>query len=89
VIEVIARRAGGTRRAIYGKLDGDLAAPSWASTRSRASRSAQFRRRRTLGEENSDEMRMGNDGKPVFLSNNAGAILAYLRLASWSWCASP
>jgi len=27
------------------------------------------------GEENSDEMRMGNDGKPVFLSNNAGGIL--------------
>ena len=27
------------------------------------------------GEENADEMRMGNDGKPVFLSNNAGGIL--------------
>ena len=27
------------------------------------------------GEENADEMRIGNDGKPVFLSNNAGGIL--------------
>ena len=27
------------------------------------------------GEENADEMRMGNDGKPVFLSNNAGGVL--------------
>ena len=27
------------------------------------------------GEENADEMRNGADGKPVFLSNNAGGIL--------------
>ena len=27
------------------------------------------------GEENADEMRMGNDGKPRFLSNHAGGIL--------------
>jgi chorismate synthase len=27
------------------------------------------------GEANADEMRMGNDGKPVFLSNHAGGIL--------------
>jgi chorismate synthase len=27
------------------------------------------------GEENADEMRHGNDGKPVFLSNHAGGIL--------------
>jgi chorismate synthase len=27
------------------------------------------------GEENGDEMRMGNDGRPVFLSNHAGGIL--------------
>lgn len=27
------------------------------------------------GEENADEMRMGEDGKPVFLSNHAGGIL--------------
>ena len=28
-----------------------------------------------VGEDNADEMRMGNDGKPRFLSNNAGGIL--------------
>jgi len=27
------------------------------------------------GEDNADEIRMGNDGAPVFLSNNAGGIL--------------
>ena len=27
------------------------------------------------GEENADEMRMGNDGKPLFLSNHAGGVL--------------
>ena len=27
------------------------------------------------GEENADEMRMGNDGQPLFLANNAGGIL--------------
>jgi len=27
------------------------------------------------GEDNSDEMRMGNEGRPRFLSNNAGGIL--------------
>jgi chorismate synthase len=27
------------------------------------------------GEENADEIRIGNDGKPQFLSNNAGGIL--------------
>ena len=27
------------------------------------------------GEENGDEMRMGNDGRPRFLSNHAGGIL--------------
>ena len=27
------------------------------------------------GEENSDEIRIGNNGKPIFLSNHAGGIL--------------
>ena len=27
------------------------------------------------GEENGDEMRMGNDGTPIFLSNNAGGVM--------------
>ncbi len=41
------------------------------------------------GEENADEMRMGNDGRPLFLSNNAGGVLGGISTASrWS-CASP
>jgi chorismate synthase len=27
------------------------------------------------GEDNADEMRMGNDGQPLFLSNHAGGVL--------------
>ena len=27
------------------------------------------------GEDNADEMRIGNDGRPLFLSNNAGGVL--------------
>ena len=27
------------------------------------------------GEENADEMRVGNDGRPVFLANHAGGVL--------------
>ncbi|RYE65750.1 MAG: chorismate synthase, partial [Rhizobiaceae bacterium] len=27
------------------------------------------------GEDNADQMRMGNDGQPIFLSNHAGGIL--------------
>src|SRR5690606_23081887 len=34
-----------------------------------------FNAARLTGEENADEMRMGNDGRPVFLSNHAGGIL--------------
>ena len=36
---------------------------------------AGFGAARFRGEENADEMRVGNDGQPVFLSNNAGGIL--------------
>jgi chorismate synthase len=36
---------------------------------------AGFAAARLRGEENADEMRAGNDGRPVFLSNNAGGIL--------------
>ena len=43
--------------------------------RSRASRSAPARAAELSGEDNADEMRIGNDGRPLFLSNNAGGIL--------------
>ena len=61
---------------IYGKLDAELAARAdERSTRSRASRSATASRAAGCsGEENADEMRPGNDGRPIFLSNHAGGI---------------
>ncbi len=34
-----------------------------------------FNAARLTGVQNADEMRAGNDGKPVFLSNHAGGIL--------------
>jgi chorismate synthase len=34
-----------------------------------------FAAARLSGEENADEMRVGNEGRPTFLSNNAGGIL--------------
>jgi len=34
-----------------------------------------FEAARITGEENADEMRMGDDGRPVFLSNKAGGVL--------------
>jgi chorismate synthase len=36
---------------------------------------AGFRAAELSGEENADEMRIGNDGNPIFLSNQAGGIL--------------
>jgi chorismate synthase len=34
-----------------------------------------FEAARISGEQNADEMRIGADGTPIFLSNNAGGIL--------------
>jgi chorismate synthase len=61
---------------IYGKLDGDLAGAIMGINAVKGVEiGAGFGAAALSGEENSDEMRMGNDGKPVFLSNNAGGIL--------------
>jgi chorismate synthase len=61
---------------IYGKLDGDLAAALMGINAVKGVEiGAGFGAAELSGEENGDEMRMGNDGKPIFLSNNAGGIL--------------
>ena len=61
---------------IYGKLDGDLAAALMGINAVKGVEiGAGFGAAALSGEENADEMRMGNDGKPVFLSNHAGGIL--------------
>ena len=61
---------------IYGKLDADLAAALMSINAAKGVEiGAGFASAALSGEENADEMRMGNDGKPLFLSNHAGGIL--------------
>ncbi len=61
---------------IYGKLDAELAAAMMGINAVKGVEiGAGFAAAALTGEENADEMRAGNDGKPVFLSNNAGGIL--------------
>ncbi|MBT4890755.1 MAG: chorismate synthase, partial [Rhodospirillales bacterium] len=60
---------------VYGKLDGDLAAAMMSINAVKGVEIGAGMASATLrGEENADEIRMGNDG-PVFQSNNAGGIL--------------
>ena len=77
VIEVAADGVpAGLGAPVYGKLDGDLAAALMGINAVKGVEiGAGFAAAALSGEENSDEIRMGNDGKPVFLSNNAGGIL--------------
>jgi chorismate synthase len=77
VIEVVADGVpAGLGAPIYGKLDGDLAAALMGINAVKGVEiGAGFRAAALSGEENADEIRIGHDGKPVFLSNNAGGIL--------------
>ncbi len=60
----------------YGKLDADLAAAMMSIHAVKGVEiGAGFAAARLSGEDNADEMRVGADGKPEFLSNNAGGIL--------------
>src|SRR5438874_2675624 len=77
VIEVIAEGVpAGLGAPVYGKLDGDLASALMSINAVKdVEIGAGMGAAALTGEENADEMRMGNDGKPLFLSNNAGGIL--------------
>jgi chorismate synthase len=77
VIEVIAEGVpAGLGAPIYGKLDGDIAAALMGINAVKGVEvGAGFAAAALSGEENADEMRMGNDGRPRFLSNSAGGIL--------------
>jgi len=77
VIEIVAEGVpAGLGAPIYGKLDGDLAAALMGINAVKGVEiGAGFGAAELSGEQNGDEMRMGNDGKPLFLSNNAGGIL--------------
>ncbi len=77
VIEIVAEGVPvGLGAPIYGKLDGDLAAALMGINAVKGVEiGAGFAAAALSGEENADEIRIGNDGKPVFLSNHAGGIL--------------
>jgi chorismate synthase len=77
VIEVVAEGVPpGLGAPIYGKLDGDLAAALMGINAVKGVEiGAGFAAAALSGEENADEIRIGNDGKPIFLSNQAGGIL--------------
>jgi chorismate synthase len=77
VIEIVAEGVpSGLGAPIYAKLDGDLAAALMSINAVKGVEiGAGFGAAELSGEDNGDEMRMSNDGKPIFLSNNAGGIL--------------
>jgi chorismate synthase len=77
VIEVVAEGVpAGLGAPIYGKLDQDIASGLMSINAVKGVEIGNgFGAAEITGEENADQMRMGNDGKPVFLSNHAGGIL--------------
>jgi chorismate synthase len=61
---------------LYGKLDAELAAALMSINAVKGVEiGAGFAAAGLTGEANADEMRIGPDGRPVFLSNHAGGIL--------------
>jgi chorismate synthase len=77
VIEIVADGVpAGLGAPIYAKLDQDICSNLMSINAVKGVEIGNgFEAARITGEENADEMRIGNDGKPVFLSNNAGGIL--------------
>jgi len=77
VIEVVAEGIpAGLGAPIYAKLDGDIAAAMMSINAVKGVEIGDgFGAASLTGEENADEMRAGNDGKPRFLANHAGGIL--------------
>ena len=76
VVEVVAEGVPpGWGAPIYGKLDAELAAALMSINAVKGVEiGAGFDAAALTGEENADQMRMGNDG-PKFASNNAGGVL--------------
>ncbi|WP_029350515.1 chorismate synthase [Bosea sp. 117] len=77
VIEVVAEGVPpGLGAPIYGKLDADLASALMSINAVKGVEIGEgFHAAQLTGEDNADEMRMGNDGRPIFLANHAGGIL--------------
>jgi chorismate synthase len=77
VVEVVAEDIpAGLGAPIYAKLDNELASAMMSINAVKGVEIGDgFATAALTGEQNADEMRMGNDGKPVFLANHAGGIL--------------
>lgn len=77
IIEVIASNVpAGLGAPVYDKLDADLAKALMSINAVKGVEiGAGFDSVMLGGEDNSDDIRMGTDGKPEFQSNNAGGIL--------------
>ena len=77
VIEIVAEGApAGWGAPVYGKLDSEMASALMSINAVKGVEiGAGFGAAELSGEENADEMRIGNDGQPVFLANHAGGIL--------------
>jgi chorismate synthase len=77
VIEVVAEGApAGWGAPIYGKLDAEIASALMSINAVKGVEIGEgFASAALTGEENADEMRSGNDGRPRFLANHAGGVL--------------
>ncbi|MBX9684923.1 MAG: chorismate synthase [Hyphomicrobium sp.] len=77
VIEVVAEGVpAGWGAPLYGKLDQDLASAMMSINAVKAVEiGAGLAAAALTGEQNADEIRIGADGRPEFLSNHAGGIL--------------
>ena len=77
VLEVVAEGVPpGWGAPIYGKLDAELASALMSVNAVKGVEIGDgFAAAELTGEENADEMRAGNDGRPRFLSNHAGGVL--------------
>jgi chorismate synthase len=77
IIEVVASGVpAGLGEPIYGKMDSDLARAMMSINAVKGVEIGDGFASATLtGEENADEIRMGVDNKPHFLSNHAGGVL--------------
>ncbi|RFC64344.1 chorismate synthase [Fulvimarina endophytica] len=77
VIEVIAENVpAGLGAPLYGKLDAEIAAGLMSINAVKGVEIGDgFAAAALKGTENADEMRMGEDGRPVFAANHAGGVL--------------
>lgn len=77
VIEVTAKGApAGLGAPVYGKIDTDIASAMMSINAVKGVEiGAGMGAAELTGEDNADEIFMGNDGKPVYSSNHAGGVL--------------